>query len=160
MISLIIFAVVALALVLYFEVKHLRVQSTIIARKSVNCVFCKHVVGINLKNPDGKSRQDIINCCHKTEELVLIPEPDNHHDPGAVKVCRKDGEQIGYLPADSGRMAHDLDKGWTFRTTVDDIYPFDEDSRKHGVRLRLEVLTRGNGLEASRKVAAKVANHS
>jgi len=152
MISFIIFAVVALALALYFEVKRLRVQRTVVASKSFNCVFCKHVVGINLKNPDCKSRQDIINCCHKNEEMVLIPEPGNYHEPGAVKVCRRNGEQIGYLSTDPDRMAHDLESGWTFRTTVDDIYPFEEDSRKHGVRLRLEVLTRGDRLKTSRKV--------
>jgi HIRAN domain len=150
MVSLIIFAVVALALVRNFEVKRLREQSAVTASKSVDHVFWKHVVGINLKNPDGKSRQDIINCCHKAEDLVLIPEPDNPHDPGAVKVCRRNGEQIGYLSGDSGRMAHDLDRGWTFRTTVDDIYPFEEDSRKHGVRLRLESLTTSHEGQATR----------
>ena len=150
MISLIIFAVVALALVLNFGVKRLRARSAVTASKSVNRVFWKQVFGINLKNPDGKSRQDVINCCQKAEELVLLPEPDNHHNPGAVKVCRRNGEQLGYLSADSGRMAHDLERGWTFRTTVDDIYPFEEDSRKHGVRLRLEALTMRHEVGATR----------
>ena len=143
--------VTVLVLVVYFAVKRLRKQNTAVS-DSLNRPFYKHVLAINHINPDGKSRQEIISNCRKDEELVLVPEPDNHHDPGAVKVCRKNGEQIGYLPADSGRMAHDLETGWIFRTTIDDIYPFEENPRKHGVRLRLEVLTRGNGLETTHKI--------
>lgn len=148
MIWLIFFAVVALALVFYLTVKRLRRQSTAV-RDAVNSPFYKHIVGINHKNPDGTSRQDVISGCHKGEELLLVPEPNNRDHPRAVRVCRKSGELIGYLSTNSGRMAHDLDTGWTFRTTIDDIYPFEENPRKHGVRLRFEVLTRSQGFEAS-----------
>ena len=33
------------------------------------------------------------------ESVVLIKEPDNEHDPTAVKVCTLDGYHIGYVPA-------------------------------------------------------------
>jgi hypothetical protein len=39
-------------------------------------------------------------------------------------------------------MAHDLAAGWTFHTTVYDIYPFEENPQKHGVLLRVEVLNK------------------
>lgn len=112
------------------------------ATDSADRVFYKHVVGINLSNQDGTSRQEVISCRRKREELRLVPEPDNPHDPDAVKVCCKNGQQIGYLPPDNGRMAHDLATGWTFHTTVHDIYPFEENPQKHGVLLRVEVLTK------------------
>lgn len=122
-----------------------------ILQQAVNRVFYKHILGINLKNLDGTSRQDIINRCHEGEELVLVPEPDNCHNAGAVKVCCRNGEQIGSLPVNSGRMARELTAGWTFRATIDDIYPFEENPRKHGVRVRLRVLTTGQEVEANRK---------
>jgi hypothetical protein len=40
-------------------------------------------------------------------------------------VCRTNGQQIGYLPTAGGWRAHDLATGWAFRTTVDEIYPFE-----------------------------------
>ena len=148
MIWLIIFVFVALAVIVYFTVKHARRQSSAAVNDSVNRAFYKHVIGINQKNADGTSRQDIINGCHKSEELVLVSEPGNYHEPGAVKICRMNGEQIGYLPTDGGRMAHDLETGWTFRTTIDDIYPFDENPRKHGVLLHFEIVSTSPGFEA------------
>jgi hypothetical protein len=69
--------------------------------------------------------------------LVLVPEPTNKFDPGAVKICRRNGEQIG----GDGRMANDLAIGWTYRLTIDQICPFHENPKNHGVRLRVEVLT-------------------
>lgn len=151
MIWLIVFAVAALPLVLYRTVKHARTQTTVLATDSVNRSFYKHVLGINQKNPDGKSRQDVINDCHKGEELVLLPDLGNPHDSGVVRVSRKNGEQLGYLPEDRNRMAHELNTGWTFRATVDDIYPFEETSRKHGIRSRFDVLTHGQDSESRRK---------
>jgi hypothetical protein len=53
-------------------------------------------------NSDGTSRQDIIARCREGEYIELVAEPDNPADPEAVKVCRKNGEQIGYLPRGSG----------------------------------------------------------
>lgn len=37
------------------------------------------------------------------EMLDLVPEPDNPHDTYAVKVCRRTGEQIGYLKRERAR---------------------------------------------------------
>jgi HIRAN domain-containing protein len=118
-----------------------------------NRAFFQQVHGINFKNDDGSSRQAIIGRCYVGEELELVPEPANRFDPDAVKICRKNGEQLGYWPAD-GRMAHDLASGWTYRVTIDEIYPFKENRKKHGVRLRVEVLTMSRKTEERKKRAA------
>lgn len=118
-------------------------------------VFFAQVHGINHKNDDGSSRQSIIARCREGEELMLVPEPTNHYDPGAVKICRKNGEQLGYWTAD-GRMAKDLAIGWTYRVSVDEIYAFKENRNKHGIRLRVEVLTMSNKTEERKKRAAKM----
>jgi hypothetical protein len=121
-----------------------------------NRVYFAQVHGITHKNADGTSRQDIIEGCREGEELALVPEPTNRFDRDAVKVCRANGEQLGYWAAD-GRMAGDLASGWTYRVTVDEIYPFAENHRKHGVKLRVEVLTMSRTTEArKRKNAAKL----
>jgi hypothetical protein len=109
--------------------------------------FFTQVHGINHKNDDGSSRQEIIRRCREGEEVQLVPEPTNRYDANAVKICRLNGEQLGYWQAD-GRIAHDLAIGWTYRVTIDEIYPYQEDSRKHGVRLRVSVLTMSRTTEA------------
>jgi hypothetical protein len=115
-----------------------------------NRVFFQQVHGITHKNDDGSSRQEIIGHCHEGEELVLVPEPTNPYDPYAVKICRKTGERIGYWPAD-GRLAGDLESGWTYRVTIEEIYPFEENRKKLGVRLRVEVLTMSRVTEARKR---------
>ncbi len=111
--------------------------------------FFAQVHGINHKNGDGSSRQKIIADCREGEELDLIPEPTNRYDPEAVTICRKNGEQLGYWQA--GRMARDLAAGWTYRVTIDEIYAFRENRKKHGVRLRVEVLTMSRVTEARKQ---------
>ena len=118
--------------------------------------FFEKVHGITHKNEDGSSRQDIIRQCWVGEELVLVPEPTNRYDPNAVKICRKNGQQLGYWKGD-GRMAYDLAIGWTYRVTIEEIYPFKENRSKHGVRLRVEVLTMSRKTEERKKRAAAKA---
>jgi len=111
--------------------------------------FFAQIHGINHKNADGSSRQKMITNCREGEELNLIPEPTNRYDPQAVMICRKNGEQLGYWQA--GRMARDLAAGWTYRVTIDEIYAFRENRKKHGVRLRVEVLTMSRVTEARKQ---------
>jgi hypothetical protein len=145
-------------MVIFIGLLLLAVLLWVIAQRSTknpsrtNRVFFQQVHGINYKNDDGSSRQAIIGHCCEGEELLLVPEPTNHFDPDAVKVCRKNGEQLGYWPAD-GRMANDLAIGWTYRLTIDEIYPFKENRKKHGVRLRVEVLTMSRKTEERKKRA-------
>ena len=57
------------------------------------------VAGVSYDNDDGSSRQTIISRCKPGETLMLIREPDNKFDAGAIKVTRRNGQQIGYVPA-------------------------------------------------------------
>lgn len=54
------------------------------------------VAGVRFENLDGSDRQKILKCCKVNEQLVLVQEP-NIQFPEAVKVCRKSGEQLGWL---------------------------------------------------------------
>ena len=126
------------------------------APETGNRVFFAQVHGIYHKNYDGSSRQAIIRRCRTGEELLLVPEPTNRYDSDAVKICRNNGEQVGYWEG-NGRMAGDLATGWTYRVTIDEIYRFKENPRKHGVRLRVEVLTMSRRTEERKKRAAAKA---
>jgi hypothetical protein len=64
--------------------------------------FLLSVHGVSFANADGTARQAIIRRCNVGDAMRLIPEPENPHDPFAVKVCRGDGAQVGYLPLDHG----------------------------------------------------------
>ena len=59
--------------------------------------FFTKVAGVTHDNEDGTSRQGILKECSPGEILTLACEPDNPHSKWAVKVCRDNGEQIGYL---------------------------------------------------------------
>jgi hypothetical protein len=70
------------------------------------------VAGVRYKNDDGSSRQEAINQCQPREMLRLVPEPDNPVDPNAVKVCRENGQQLGYVPRQlAARMREHFLKG-------------------------------------------------
>lgn len=66
------------------------------------------VVGVTF---DG--RQNVIRRLRIGEMLELEREPDNPHDPNAVKVIRKTGEQIGYL---NRELAKDV--SWFFDVSI------------------------------------------
>jgi len=58
------------------------------------------VVGGIHPNADGGNRLFEIALCVPGEEVRLVPEPRNKHDPSAVAVVSSRGMQIGYLSAD------------------------------------------------------------
>jgi|SRR6185437_4147683 hypothetical protein len=64
-------------------------------------IFRTHIAGVTHCNSDGTRRQSILRKCQIGEEVILIDEPDNKYDPNAIKVCRRNGEQLGYIPAES-----------------------------------------------------------
>src|SRR6266700_2772416 len=67
--------------------------------------FFLQVHGIYYRNSDGSIRQKVIRSCVPGEMLQLVAEPDNTHDPNAIKVCRMNGDQLGYLgAANAARM--------------------------------------------------------
>jgi hypothetical protein len=121
-----------------------------------NRIFFKQVHGIRHKNDDGSSRHEIIGRCCEGEELVLVSDPTNLFDHCAVKICRKNGEQLGYWRADR-RVGRKLTSGRTYRVTIDEIYPFKANNRMQGVRLRVEVMTMRRKTEERKERAATVA---
>ena len=51
--------------------------------------------------------------------LVLEPEPDNPRDINAIRVLRRNGEQIGYLEREfAGQVVPRTAKGWGFHALV------------------------------------------
>lgn len=106
--------------------------------------FKSQVHGITHRNSDRSSRQKIISDCYRGEVLRLIPEPDNRYDDCAIKVCRENGQQLGYWQGGDSRMVEDLNNGKKFHVTIDEIYDFEEDEGKPkprlGVRLRVDVM--------------------
>lgn len=59
--------------------------------------FYLRLAGVKHSNADGVKRQSIIKRCTVGEELRLVPEPDNPFDSSAIRVCRLNGETIGYI---------------------------------------------------------------
>jgi hypothetical protein len=60
--------------------------------------YLTHIAGVKHFNADGTSRQRVIRELQPNCPLRLEEEPDNLHDPFAVRVCLQDGRQVGYLP--------------------------------------------------------------
>jgi len=61
--------------------------------------FYTKVAGVSYLNDDGTNRQIIARKCRRGDVLLLAPEENNPHDKNAVRVLRKNGEQLGYLTA-------------------------------------------------------------
>ncbi len=115
-------------------------------------VFYLHVHGIYFRNKDGSSRRHVIRQCKAGDPLLLVPEPDNPHDPNAIKVCRKNGDTLGYISrVKATRLIMDISTGWTFRVTVDEIYSFDDKPQDRGCRIRMGVLTMSKRTKDRRK---------
>ncbi len=73
--------------------------------------FLNIVAGVGYKNSDGTDRQKILKKCKIGEKLILTHEPIPQ-DENAVKVCRENGEQIGWLTKSMAMdIAHRLDRG-------------------------------------------------
>jgi len=89
--------------------------------------FYTKVVGVTHENRDGRRRQDIIPCCHEGEQLEMVHEPDNPHDKNAIKVCRLNGDQLGYIRRE---LAEDIIKrlrnGYSFSVLLKNITVGDE----------------------------------
>lgn len=116
--------------------------------------FHLQVHGIYHRNKDRSSRQKIIRSCGVGDILQFVPEPDNPVDPDAIMVCRENGDQLGYVDAgNAARLSVDLDHGWTYRVTVDEVFPADR-AGYYGCRIRIGVLTMSQRTEARRKKKA------
>jgi hypothetical protein len=92
------------------------------------------VKGVTFDNPDGSSRQDIVKSCRPSEDLILVREPNNKHDPDAMAVYDSGGRQLGYYPAGESELARHIDRGGACAAEVVEVIGGSEDedeSEKH-----------------------------
>ena len=83
------------------------------------------VAGINHRGLCGIHRQAVIAGCRVGEELLVLRFPENPHDSNAIGLFRKDGQDIGMLPAEIAvEMAPRLDKGSPITATITGLEPF------------------------------------
>ncbi len=76
--------------------------------------FYTKVAGVTFND-----RQTVIAALAPGDTLTLRREPDNPHDPHAVRVAAPDGRMIGYLRARvAGRIAPAMDAGGRYRAIV------------------------------------------
>ncbi len=60
----------------------------------------------------------------ESTRVLLIPEPDNPHDPNAVAVHMFDGRMIGYLKRElAGLMQPEINKGIMYKATIAKVLP-------------------------------------
>jgi hypothetical protein len=84
--------------------------------------FFTKVAGVTFEG-----RQRIVARCSVGERLTLIRDPRNRHDPGAIKVLRSNGEQLGFIPSDVSRggdpsgLAFQMDRGDRFQCRIKDL---------------------------------------
>ena len=99
--------------------------------------FYTKVAGVTFEG-----RQDIVKALRAGDTLALRREPDNPHDPHAVKVLTESGGQIGYLSGRvASRLAPSMDTGARYTANVSQITGGGE--RSFGVNLYVR---RENGL--------------
>lgn len=57
------------------------------------------------------------------DQLVLEPEPTNEHDPNAIKVLKKNGEHLGYIPRYySEELTKHLKNGASYKLLVKSVW--------------------------------------
>jgi hypothetical protein len=84
--------------------------------------FFTKVAGVSFEG-----RQRVVARCSLGERLVLVRDPDNRFDKGAIKVMRSNGEQLGFIPADVSRsgdssgLAFRMDRGETYQCRISDL---------------------------------------
>ena len=95
------------------------------------------VVGVTFRNEDGSHRQDCISGLFSGDRLALVPNPDNRHDPKAVKVwCGR--EQIGHLSRSAAVEVTDhLDEGGTAFAQVLEVTGGTAEKPTLGVNIRV-----------------------
>ena len=99
-------------------VDSLREPSSHESPKNSNGFFTK-VAGVTFEG-----RQRIVTRCSVGERLILVRDPENQFDKGAIKVMRLNGEQLGFVPAhvsrggDSSGLAFRMDRGEKYQCRI------------------------------------------
>ncbi len=84
-----------------------------------------------------EGRQELVRSLRPGESLILRREPENPHDPHAVKVVLGSGAHIGYLSARvAARLAPSMDTGIRYAATVSQLTGGGE--RSYGVNIYVQ----------------------
>jgi hypothetical protein len=74
-----------------------------------------------------EGRQRVIARCSVGERLLLVRDPNNDFDTGAIKVMRLNGEQLGFIPAhvsrgdDPSGLALRMDRGDKYQCRISNL---------------------------------------
>ena len=74
-----------------------------------------------------EGRQRVVAGCRVGERLLLVRDPSNDFDSGAIKVMRLNGEQLGFIPAhvsrgdDPSGLALRMDRGDKYECRISDL---------------------------------------
>jgi hypothetical protein len=102
--------------------------------------FCTLVAEVAHPNADGSSRQKAIESCWVGEKVVLVQEKGNPRDPNALRVCRKDGVQLGYVGAHlTEEIVKGSHRGLRYDVFVKTLTGGTADVRTRGVNLLVVV---------------------
>jgi hypothetical protein len=108
--------------------------------------FFTKVVGVTHQNSNRKTRQKIIKNCARLEPLVLDHEENNQHDPNAIRVLRRNGEQIGYLDANLAKqIVSQVKQGFGFDAFIVDLTGGEPTKPTRGVNVVIIVAPAGTG---------------
>ncbi|MEW6724600.1 MAG: single-stranded-DNA-specific exonuclease RecJ [Bacillota bacterium] len=79
--------------------------------------FYTKVAGVTFEN-----RQAMVSQCRVGESLRLVRQPENPHDPNAVAILNRQGQQLGFLNARLAKnLAPLLDGGETYLASVSQV---------------------------------------
>ncbi|MEX2650320.1 MAG: HIRAN domain-containing protein [Alphaproteobacteria bacterium] len=98
------------------------------------------VVGVTKPNPRGRPRQMVIAELTAGDQLALARDPNNPHDPNAVMVFTRAGEQIGYLRTElAADLAPVMDAGHRWGAEVLEVTGGTRHKPTRGVNIRIVV---------------------
>lgn len=102
-----------------------------------------------------EGRQRIVKLCSIGERLILVRDPNNRFDKGAIKVMRSNGDQLGFIRAhvsrggDPSGLAFQMDhRGTEYRCVIKDITGGGPGKPTRGVNIEITEVTNGEDHEA------------
>lgn len=107
-------------------------------------------------NEDGTSRQTELAECRTGEQVELVREPDNPHDPAAVAIFSRRGIRIGYLRRDRAVwIGSKIDRCYDVRAIVERV----KGSHLPGATLGLVIRVNMEGEEPDLDVSSRHRRH-
>ncbi|MDQ1002776.1 hypothetical protein QFZ28_003176 [Neobacillus niacini] len=107
--------------------------------ESMSETFFTKVAGVTFSNEDGSDRQSILKHCHTGESLLLIPAPNPDH-PEAIKVCRNNKEQLGWLKSHvAEKMNPLLKRGKKVTAVISELTGGTEEKPTKGCNIQITI---------------------